>query len=53
MSKEQLFGEIKSVKRQLERTAERYHYNLQHPCVICMSQKLDNLIVSYMKQHCS
>ncbi|MNH97375.1 Spo0E like sporulation regulatory protein [compost metagenome] len=52
MNMEQLSGEISSVKRLLEWTAARYQYNFQHPSVIVISQKLDVLIVRYIKQSC-
>lgn len=42
--------EIDCLKKQLVATAAAYKYNLHHPQVIEISQKLDKLIVKQMKQ---
>jgi hypothetical protein len=45
-----LDGKIDRLKRMLESTAARYQYNLHHPKVLKISQKLDGLIVKQMKE---
>lgn len=50
MTIEQLSGEINKMKLLLEISAQRYHYDLGHPTVIRISQKLDTLILRYIKQ---
>jgi hypothetical protein len=42
--------QIRELKRQLERTAELHHFNFLHPKVIALSQRLDFLIVQFMKR---
>lgn len=42
-------AEIETLKRVLEITAKQQHYDLGHPLVIAISQKLDRLIVQLMK----
>lgn len=44
-----LDGKINRLKRMLESTAARYQFNLHHPRVLKISQKLDGLIVEQMK----
>ncbi len=42
-------AEIYQLKMLLELTAKKYQYNLRHPKVLRLSQKLDGLIVEAMK----
>lgn len=42
--------QIHNMKKQLQRTAKRCEYDLQHPNVISLSQELDRLIVSVMAE---
>jgi hypothetical protein len=50
MDREQLSKKIGEMKECLERMAIRHQFNLGHPQVIQMSQKLDILIVQAMKR---
>jgi hypothetical protein len=47
---EQLVKRICTARTLMERVAEKYEYNLVHPTVVSVSQRLDRLIVSYMKK---
>jgi hypothetical protein len=42
--------EISETKKLLIHTAEKYDFNFQHPDVIEISQKLDDLILKVMQQ---
>jgi hypothetical protein len=45
-----LHKEINQMKKLLEATAKRNKYNLRHPEVLTISQKLDDLILETMRE---
>ncbi|UJF35216.1 aspartyl-phosphate phosphatase Spo0E family protein [Paenibacillus hexagrammi] len=49
----ELEAEINDLKKLLISTAASYTYNLHHPQVIEISQRLDQLIVKLVKQRAS
>jgi len=40
--------EFHKLKKQLERTAEKYKYDFRHPDVLAVSRRLDKIIVRMM-----
>ncbi|WP_414694777.1 aspartyl-phosphate phosphatase Spo0E family protein [Paenibacillus sp.] len=43
--------QIKTLKKELLKEAEKHNLNLQHPAVLKLSCDLDELIVLHMKSH--
>ncbi|MBN6188080.1 aspartyl-phosphate phosphatase Spo0E family protein [Aneurinibacillus sp. BA2021] len=41
---------IEELKKLLALTAAQHHFNFQHPCVLYISQKLDQLIIKAMRR---
>lgn len=50
MNKMDLDHEIDQLKFLLENTAKQHQYDMKHPKVIVMSQKLDHLILEIMRE---
>ncbi len=48
--KTRLDQEIAQMKKKLEYTAQCHQYNFRHPRVLAVSQRLDELILTVMKQ---
>ncbi len=44
--------DIDLLKRQLETVVKDNKYNFRHPAVVSISQELDKLIISVMKEKC-
>jgi hypothetical protein len=45
-------SQIEVLKKQLETVVQDHKYNFRHPSVVSISQELDKLILSVMREKC-